>query len=115
MMSEGGNAGIEVRLAMLEDAIKRIDKSMGQIAVAMTSLVRMEETQKANNEGLIRAFAAIGTLEEDANKRLLILEKEMPTLSLSRATVFAFATMCMTAILLLVLEHSGVNLPLAGR
>ena len=81
----------EHRLNKLEDAVHEINQSFRM-------LVRLEERHVEMSAGLGRAFKSIEKLGE----RVEVMEKEMPTLKLTRGWVIMFAIGCATLLLLAV-------------
>jgi len=66
----------EVRLALLEDAVRRLAESQHEISESLKQMVRLETVHAETRDGLNRAFVEM----EKMDGRLRLIEQALPEL-----------------------------------
>lgn len=91
----------EVRLTVLEQAIEAIKQNTDRIVEFAQAMTRLDERHMNITEAVGRAFRAIereekertqqiAACEKEIAQRLLLIEREMPTLTMARNWLFGF-------------------------
>jgi len=79
---------VEIESSRMMEALEGIKSNTDELVNFSRQQVRMEERQIAHGQSLDRAFEAIKQCHDDSNKRLELIEQEIPTLVLARKCVF---------------------------
>ena len=91
----------EIRLTVLEQAIEAIKQNTDRIVEFAEKMTRLDERHMNTTEAVGRAFRAIereekqrieqvAKCEKEIVERLILIEREMPTLTMARNWLFGF-------------------------
>lgn len=91
----------EIRLTVLEQAIEAIKQNTDRIVEFAEKMTRLDERHMNTTEAVGRAFRAIererddrveqvAKGEKEIVERLILIEREMPTLTMARNWLFGF-------------------------
>lgn len=89
-MSQEQNSVLEYRVASLEAVVREVKDAVKSIDTSLQTLARLEARHSETRESLSRAFTDI----EDHEKRIRILEADMPTVRMIRNWVIGGMTSC---------------------
>lgn len=79
------HAVLDVRVTNLEKLVERVSTAVESIDESLKTLTRLDVKHDETRDGLGRAFVSL----EDHEKRMRVIEAEMPTIKLGRGWLFA--------------------------